>query len=201
MIGLVDYGAGNLRSISRALDEINVDHKVTSDSAEILSCSVLLLPGVGSFPAAIGRLAELNLVKTIQSFAQSGRIVVGICLGMQLFFQSSDEHGGAEGLGLIQGEVTKIPVLGSGTSSIGWREVSFTSEKVDNIHSLFFAHAYHALASSEDVMATYRLGDFEIVAAVKRKNIVGLQFHPEKSGDEGLKLLDWALNGANSPDP
>jgi imidazole glycerol-phosphate synthase subunit HisH len=195
LIGLIDYGAGNLRSISRALDAIDAEHLVTSASDEILGCSSLLLPGVGSFPAAIARLDELNLVTTIQSFAGSGRRVVGICLGMQLFFQSSDEHGGAEGLGLFQGKVTKIPLMGAAMSSVGWRQVSFTAESIGKVHSLFFAHAYHALAQTEEVIASYPLGAMQVVAAVKRDNVVGLQFHPEKSGAEGLDILNWALTG------
>lgn len=198
MIGVIDYGAGNLRSISRALAAIDAEHLITSDADQILGCSSLLLPGVGSFPAAIARLDELSLVNTIQSVAESGRRVVGICLGMQLFFQSSDEHGGAEGLGLIQGEVTKIPLMGPVQSSIGWRQVSFVTERIVTVHSLFFAHAYHAMARTEDVIASYRLGEREIVAAVKKDNLVGLQFHPEKSGAEGLEILEWALKGQDN---
>jgi imidazole glycerol-phosphate synthase subunit HisH len=198
VIGVIDYGAGNLRSISRALDAIDAEHLVTSDGDKILGCSSLLLPGVGSFPAAMSRLGELGLVNTIQSVAESGRRVVGICLGMQLLFQSSDEHGGAEGLGLIQGEVTKIPLMGSAQSSIGWRQVSFVTESIATAHSLFFAHSYHAVAHTEYVIASYRLGQLEIIAAVKKDNLVGLQFHPEKSGAKGLEILEWALKGQDS---
>lgn len=193
MIGVVDYGAGNLRSISMALNELGYESRLVSNPMSLGDVETLLIPGVGSFPKAMASLKNLGLDELIELHAHAGGKVVGICLGMQLLFDSSEEHGGSVGLGLINGQVQMIPQLGERQSSVGWREVNFSRYFELQRRSLFFAHSFQAVPDEDVIVGTYELDAEQVVASVQKANIFGMQFHPEKSGQQGLEILRQVL--------
>lgn len=196
MIAIVDYGVGNLFSLCSSLEYIGADVKVTSDPEEIRRADKIILPGVGAFEDAAKKLRDSGLDTVIQSEALAGKEIMGICLGMQLLFERSFEYGEHKGLGLIEGSVVsmenRIPE-GLKIPHIGWNELHF-----DRQHKLFkylnkgdcvyFVHSYFATDCDDAVIATAEYG-IELTAAVARDNVMGCQFHPEKSGDTGLKIL------------
>ena len=197
MIALIDYGAGNIRSVSMALDSLGHDFQVVSSSLDLSSFESIVIPGVGSFKSAMNALLERGLVQPIESFAQSGKRVLGICLGMQLLFESSTEFGFTPGLGLISGRVAASPVAELQllpTRRVGWGKVNFTKEVDVPAGEFFFAHSFEVVdVKPKNLIGTTRRGSREVVACVLSENIVGAQFHPEKSSALGLRFLEWAL--------
>jgi glutamine amidotransferase len=194
LIGLVDYGAGNLQSVTSALETLDADFCIVKSQIELDKCETVLIPGVGSFFSAITRLQKQNLLQSLASRAQQGDRVVGICLGMQLLFESSQEGAVSEGLGLLKGQIVKSTTLGAVSANrIGWDTVEF--RKASHLSGdYFFAHSFEATGTdSADLAATSTTDGRTVVAAVQRDNIFGLQFHPEKSASLGLKSLKWAL--------
>jgi glutamine amidotransferase len=192
MIAIIDYGMGNLHSVSKAVERLGRKAVVTSSPEAILAADGAILPGVGAFGDAMRNLRETGLDATVKAFAATGKPLLGICLGMQLLFDESEEHGTHEGLGLLPGRVVrfqgnyKVPHM-------GWNELSFLQdsplfEGLTPGH-VYFVHSYHALPERrEDLLATT---DYHqpVSAIVGRGSVFGMQFHPEKSGELGMALL------------
>jgi imidazole glycerol-phosphate synthase subunit HisH len=197
---VVDYRTGNLASVSKALERVGASATVSDRPAEMQDAEVLVLPGVGNFTAGMTNLGQLGLIDFIVSWAEEGRPLVGICLGMQVLFEHSEE-GDTKGLGILPGEVVKIDAGGFGESvkvpHMGWNTVhSSTAEALrpSDGKYFYFDHSYICAPSQEagTALTTYG-GDF--VSAVTRDNVVGVQFHPEKSGTDGLELLGRLVRG------
>ena len=192
MIAIVDYGMGNLRSVQKAFEYLGYDAAITDQSKALENASHIVLPGVGAFRDAIAALKAKDLDGMIKKEVAEGKPFLGICLGMQMLFDRSSEDGEYEGLGLIGGEVVrfdtdlKIPHIGWNTLDYNKRTALF--DGIDDNY-FYFVHSYHAAkVANEDVETTCVYG-YEFVASVNRDNIWGVQFHPEKSGDTGLKVL------------
>jgi len=197
-IAIIDYGVGNLLSVKRAFDHLGIYSFISRDRSQILSASHVVLPGVGAFGHAIEFLKNYELDLVISDFAKSGRPLLGICLGMQLFFDTSTEFGLHKGLGLIPGQVKSIRDFGNQVAkvpSIGWKKLSVngfssTSFLKYNDKYFYFVHSFMGLPFiSTDLIATYNYYDHYVPAIVQKYNIIGVQFHPEKSGVEGLNFL------------
>lgn len=199
MIHVVDYGRGNLFSLSQALRHLGVEHRVTSDPAEIAGAARVILPGVGAFGDAMAGLTDRGLVAPLQALARKGVPLLGICVGMQLLVDGSDEFGSHAGLGLIPGWVRRLPE-GSGAPddiripNVGWRRLEVAPQgalaDLPPDTMVYFVHSFApVLAEEQDRLATIRVNGARISAAIKRGSVSGFQFHPEKSGPAGLDLL------------
>tara|TARA_R110000823_G_C15952304_1_gene502108 strand:+ start:10256 stop:10873 length:618 start_codon:yes stop_codon:yes gene_type:complete len=197
-ISIVDYGVGNIKSVASAFKACGADVILTADHEEINKSDILVLPGVGSFVSGITNLRQKNLENIIRSHASRGKTVIGICLGMQLLMDSSEEFEGEQGLGLIEGVVKKIKTPNKvPIPHIGWETTTFTDREMDNSFNVdyFFCHSFSAHpVRSEDVLATCEYGGTSLCAAVKRGNVIGFQFHPEKSSTTGLSLIKHLIN-------
>ena len=204
MIGIVDYGAGNLASVKNALGQLGHDAAVFDRAADTAGFDRIILPGVGSFRQAMQALDDRGWTFALRGFAASGRPLLGVCLGMQLLFDEGDEHGLTRGLGLVPGRVLLMtPAAPHRVPHVGWNNLiparrhpllQGLKPHVD----LYFVHSYHAdAADAADVIARCDHGG-EFVAAVARGNVAGMQFHPEKSQPSGLRILDnfAAWNGS-----
>ena len=204
MIAVIDYGVGNLFSLLSSLNYVGLNTKLTNDIEEIKNAKGIILPGVGAFRDAIGNLEKYGLKETLISEAKKGKPFLGICLGMQMLFEKSYEYGEYEGLGLINGTVEeikkyipenfdlKIPHMGWNSLIINER---FKDDKilkdVDNNEYVYYVHSYFAKTDTKNIV-TYSEYGTKIPGIVKNENVYGMQFHPEKSGDTGLKLLkNW----------
>ncbi|EDL64635.1 imidazole glycerol phosphate synthase subunit HisH [Bacillus sp. SG-1] len=195
MIGIVDYGMGNLFSVAKALERLDVPYFISEDVKELRKADGLLLPGVGSFRDAMTLLARQKLIGFIKEYAGSGKPLLGICLGMQLLYDESEENGTTEGLGLLKGRVIRIPRQTEEMKipHMGWNKLRFVNESpllegLSEEH-VYFVHSYYiSEADSDDVVATAEYG-VEVPAIAGKDNIFGMQFHPEKSSELGMKLL------------
>ena len=196
MIAIVDYGMGNLFSLISSFNKIGADIVVTADPQVISRADGIILPGVGAFEDAAKKLRDSGLDKVIKAEAQKGKKLMGICLGMQMLFQQSYEYGCHEGLGLLKGNI--VPMKESIPTElkiphIGWNALHFTKESnlfkyINNNDCVYFVHSYYATDCDDSVIATAEYGK-ELTAAVQRDNVMGCQFHPEKSGEVGLNIL------------
>ncbi len=206
-IAVLDYGIGNIRSILNALKELGCSSvSFTGSTDELLKSDIIIFPGVGAFPAAMQKLKCRGLDKAIKKACQERITIVGICLGMQLFFEKSEEFGENKGLGLLKGEVKKIKLntTDGKLPSIGWKNVTPTDINNPFKKSLnscfYFVHSYSVRPLDDNVITSnYSYYDETIVASVQKDNIYGFQFHPEKSGDTGLNLLKNLIFKAGSP--
>ena len=193
MIAIVDYGMGNVRSAQMALEHVGADVELTGDAARIHSADAVVLPGVGAFPKAMSELERRGLVDVVGEAAAS-KPVLGICLGMQLLFESSTEMGGGQGLGLLEGPVRELDAGGLKVPQIGWNEVAWgmQSPLVEGLPERTPMYHVHSFAPRPEdasvVLGTATYGS-EFVSAVGRGNVFGVQFHPEKSSAHGLALL------------
>jgi glutamine amidotransferase len=194
-IAVVDYGMGNRRSVEKALERVGVTASVSSDPQELRSAAGLVVPGVGAFPRAMERLRELGLDELLRERVAAGTPVLGICLGLQLAFEHSSEQGGADGLGIIAGEVHALQADGLKLPHIGWNEVSFSNGGSPLIADLpsscafYHVHSFAAVPTRrEDVLGTAEYGA-PFVTAVEKGSFYGVQFHAEKSSAAGLRLL------------
>ena len=193
-IAVVDYGMGNLRSVEKALARAGAEAEVTRDHDRIGSADGIVLPGVGAFPKAMRNLRELGLDTLVKAVAARGAPVLGICLGMQLLFESSSENEGSEGLGLLAGRVERLEAPGLKIPLIGWSPVAWArrSQLIDQLPDgcpFYFVHSYAPIdVVEEEVLGTAEHGE-TFVCAVAREHLFGVQFHPEKSSDAGLQLL------------
>ena len=194
-IAVVDYGMGNRRSVEKALQRVGANTLISRDHDELRSADGLLLPGVGAFPAAMKVIRELGLDELLRERAASGTPIFGACMGMQLLFEHSSEHGGAEGLGLLAGEVTQLHCPGLKLPHIGWSEVRFSASSPLNVglqDSIYLYHVHSFVAHPTDesvVLARAQYGE-RFTAVVAHENIYGAQSHPEKSSAAGLALLE-----------
>jgi glutamine amidotransferase len=193
-LAILDYGMGNLRSVEKAFARVGADALVTRDHGQIESAAGLVLPGVGAFPKAMEAVRELGFEALIRERVDAGVPVLGICLGMQLLFEDTTELGGAEGLGLLPGRVEMLSAPGLKIPQIGWNLVRFErssplTEGLGGEAAFYHVHSYAARpAEAQDVLGSATYGE-EFVSAVERGRVAGVQFHPEKSGPDGLRLL------------
>lgn len=194
MIAIIDYGLGNLRSVQCALRRIGAESAITADAGEISAADGLILPGVGAFWRAMENLRELGLTEVVLEFVRNGKPLLGICLGMQLLFSESNEHGRHEGLGIIPGKVTrfteslKIPHM-------GWNEVkhgtpSALFENVKDEEFFYFAHSYYVVPDEPAAVIGSTDYGLTFASVVQAGNVFGTQFHPERSGPAGLEMLE-----------
>ena len=197
MIAIVDYGVGNLFSLKSSLAFIGADTVVSSDAEVIRSADKIILPGVGAFGDAAAKLRECGLDRVVKEEAAKGKPIMGICLGMQLLLDVGYEYGEHEGLGLIKGEIRPISdVIPGGLKipHIGWNALHFGPGKhplfkyINEGDCVYFVHSYYGAKCEESVIATAEYGA-ELTAAVAKGNVMGCQFHPEKSGEAGLNIL------------
>ena len=196
MIAIIDYGVGNLFSLTSSFKKIGVDVVATADKEVIKSADKLILPGVGAFADAIKKLRDSGLDKVIIDEAKNGKKIMGICLGMQLLFEKSYEYGEHDGLALLKGKV--VPMENRIPSNlkiphIGWNALDFKRESeifryIKDGDFVYFVHSFYADECDDSVIATSEYGA-EITAAVQKENVYGCQFHPEKSGSVGLNIL------------
>lgn len=196
MIAIVDYGVGNLFSLCSSFERIGAEVVVTSDPKVISAANKLVLPGVGAFGDAIAKLKVLGLDTVLKQQAGKGTPILGICLGMQMLFEKSFEYGEHDGLGLLKGSV--IPMEGHIPEKlkiphIGWNALCFTRESklfryIKNGDFVYFVHSYYASGCEDSIIATAEYGR-ALTAAVEQGNVMGCQFHPEKSGEVGLNIL------------
>ncbi len=199
-IAILDYGVGNIKSITNAFDRFNAQTVLTSNYSDISSSKGLVIPGVGAFAHGMKKLEEINLINIIKEFAESGKPILGICLGMQMLFSKSEEFGTSQGLDLISGVVKKLPVTKlQKLPHIAWSPIliqnnnSWSETILDSIEegsSLYHVHSFFAKPdNSKHVLAESSFYDFKYCSVVKKQNIYGCQFHPEKSGPIGLEII------------
>jgi glutamine amidotransferase len=193
VIAILDYGMGNLRSVEKAFEHVGAEVEITHDRERIRAAAALVLPGVGAFPKAMHAVRERGLDELVHERRSAGVPVLGICLGMQLLFENSVELGGAEGLGLLPGEVRGLDAPGLKIPQIGWNAVSWKrdspiSDGLPNPAAFYHVHSFAPVASNGVVLGTADYGT-QFVSAVAGDAVYGVQFHPEKSGPDGLALL------------
>lgn len=195
MVAIIDYGAGNILSVQKALNYIGCENRVTSDAAEILSANGAILPGVGSFGDAMNHLDASGLIDAVKEFTDSGKPFLGICLGLQVLFERSEESEGVQGLSILEGEVKRFPNdMGLKIPHIGWNSIEYNGEcpifkGLPQNPYVYFVHSYYLNAHNEDVVSTTADYGIKFHAAAWRGNIFATQFHPEKSGSVGLQIL------------
>lgn len=195
MIAIIDYDAGNLKSVEKALKSLGQEVIVSRDSSEILQADKVILPGVGSFGDAMNNLDRFGLVDTIKEVTAKNTPFLGICLGLQLLFERSDETPGVEGLGVLEGEILRIPPQeGLKIPHMGWNSLEIKPEArlfqgIPNQSYVYFVHSYYLKAAKEEIVAASTEYSAHIHASVEKGNIFACQFHPEKSSDVGLKIL------------
>lgn len=198
MIGIVDYNMGNLASVKNAFSQLGEELKVESDPDKLKDYDKLILPGVGAYGDAMEHLKANGMDEAVKAYAQSGKYMLGICLGMQLLFDSSEEFGSNKGLGLISGKVVAFDTAKFSHSlkvpHMGWNRM-FTKdhplfEGMDNEHYLYFVHSFHAQCDNEDNSIGETEYGYRFTSSVQKDNVLGIQPHPEKSHRNGLAILD-----------
>ncbi len=193
-LAVLDYGMGNLRSVDKGFERAGAGCEVTADHNRIEAADGVVLPGVGAFPKAMSRIRELGLDEALTAAADRGQPILGICLGLQLLFESSTELGGADGIGLLEGQVLEIPAGGRKIPHIGWAAVTWArpSRLTDGLRPgepFYFVHSFVVEPTADELIGTASYGgDFACVAG--HDDIYGVQFHPEKSSSSGLRLLE-----------
>ena len=196
MIGIIDYDAGNIKSVEKALAYLGEETVVSRDPQVLLRADKVILPGVGSFGEAMENLHKYGLVPVIQDMIKKGTPFLGICLGLQLLFESSDESEGVPGLGILQGKISKIPdKAGFKIPHIGWNSLELINngklfKGIDNQSYVYFVHSYYLQAKEQEIVKATTEYVAHIHASVEKDNVFACQFHPEKSGNVGLKILD-----------
>jgi glutamine amidotransferase len=192
-IAILDYGMGNLRSVEKALEHVGVTATISYDAEEVRAADGVILPGVGAFPRAMERIRERGLDELIAERRDSGVPILGICLGLQLLFDSTTELGGAPGLGLLEGEVAELDAEGLKVPHIGWSPVhwereSRLTEGIESETPFYFVHSFAPSPSAGELLGSAAYGS-RFACAAERDNVFGVQFHPEKSSAAGLRLL------------
>ena len=200
MIAVIDYDAGNIKSVQKALEFLGKQAVVTRDRNEILTAERVILPGVGNFGDAMAKLKNFGLVSVLEEVAKQGTPFLGICLGLQLLFEESEESPGVKGLGLLPGRIVRIPKeTGLKIPQIGWNALKYPSkgrlfEKVPEGAYVYFVHSYYLQAQEKEIVkATVEYG-VKVEASVEKDNIFACQFHPEKSSEAGLQILRNFMN-------
>lgn len=195
MIAIIDYDAGNIKSVINACKKLGLESVLTRDRDTILAADKVILPGVGSFGDAMKKLHDYGLVEVIHEFVKSGKPFLGICLGLQLIFDQSEETPGVEGLSLLPGKIIRIPDCeGLKIPHIGWNDIKINPSSkllagLEDGSYVYFVHSYYLQAGNESDVAATTEYSAHIHAAVESGNIYATQFHPEKSGDVGMKIL------------
>jgi glutamine amidotransferase len=195
MIAIIDYDAGNLKSVEKAFAYLGQEAVITRNKAEILSADKVILPGVGSFGDAMNKLHTYTLVDTIKEVIQLKKPLLGICLGLQLLYSGSEEAGGVEGLGILEGDILRIPNSGDlKIPHIGWNSLEINPgarlfRGINNQEYVYFVHSYYLKSKNELEVAASTNNSTVIHASIENGNIFACQFHPEKSGEVGLKIL------------
>ncbi len=195
MIAIIDYDAGNIRSVEKALVSLGQEVWVTRDRERILNADKVILPGVGSFGDAMRHLEKYDLIDVIREVAADGRPFLGICLGLQLLFERSEESPGVAGLGILEGEILKIPETeGLKIPHMGWNSLELQNDGhlfrgIPAHPYVYFVHSYYLKAKEEAIVTAATQYGTRIHASVERGNVFACQFHPEKSGEVGLKML------------
>ncbi|MDB0441470.1 imidazole glycerol phosphate synthase subunit HisH [Clostridioides difficile] len=190
---IVDYGLGNIDSVSRGFKKAGIETKISNNLNEIKEANSLILPGVGAFRDSINALNKLDLVPIIKEHVSKGKFLIGICLGMQLLYEKSYEYGEYEGLGLIEGSIDKLDISLK-VPHMGWNNLKFNKKNDDILKYIkeddyvYFVHSYYANSSNEELVA-FSEYEKKIPAIVRKNNVYGIQFHPEKSGEVGLNIL------------
>ena len=198
MIAIVDYNMGNLASVKNAFAKLGKETVVESDPDKFKNYDKIILPGVGAYGDAMEHLQSKDMVEAIQSYAKSGNYIFGICLGMQLLFESSEEFGKHEGLGIIKGHVSafdsskfseplKVPHMG--WNKIKWQKSHPVFANLDPDYEYYFVHSYYVLPEDKDIILGTTFYGIEFPSVIGYKNLVAVQFHPEKSGKPGLQIL------------
>ncbi|PHO11840.1 imidazole glycerol phosphate synthase subunit HisH [Malaciobacter marinus] len=200
MIGIIDYNMGNLASVYNACHLLDTKASIIKDPEELKNFSRIILPGVGAYGDAMEHLNSTGMKEAVMEFAKSGKPMIGICLGMQLLFESSQEFGHTEGLGLIKGKIEKFDKSKMHEDfkipHMGWNTIENKQHKLfEGLKNpyLYFVHSYHAVTSEENIIGKTTYG-YEFASAVNKDNIFGFQPHPEKSHDNGLKILENFIN-------
>lgn len=193
MVALIEYGAGNIFSVKNALDYLGIENKLTADAEEIRNADAIILPGVGAFGAAMSMLEKSGLIPVIREEAKR-KPFLGICLGMQVLFEKGYEFGEFDGLGLIPGKVDRITDPGLIVPHMGWNklEISQSSDILNDVTDndyVYFVHSYKAFCKKENLLAYCNYGSVVPAMVTDGKYVFGAQFHPEKSGKVGLKIL------------
>lgn len=196
MIAILDYDAGNMKSVEKALKFLGQESVVTRDRKEILAADKVILPGVGAFGIAMENLKKYELDKIIKEVVEKKTPFLGICLGMQLLFEGSEESSGVEGLHILDGEIVKIPdALGLKIPHIGWNSLQLQNEGrlfqgIPQEAFVYFVHSYYLRAREESIVKAVAEYGVTIHASVEKENVFACQFHPEKSSSIGLKMLE-----------
>lgn len=198
-IAIVDYGMGNLRSVEKAFEFIGAKAKITDNGEEIINSSGILLPGVGAFPDAMENIKKLGLDKVLKEAVKNGTPLMGICLGMQLLFEESDEVRITEGLGFLKGKIKKFEV-DLKIPHMGWNDIIIDKpceilKDVEEGSYVYFVHSFYGQIEEEGVLNAHSFYGIDTPAVVSKGNVFGLQFHPEKSGEPGMQMLKnfWEL--------
>ncbi|MGM0369435.1 MAG: imidazole glycerol phosphate synthase subunit HisH [Bacillota bacterium] len=196
MIAIIDYGMGNLKNVKKAFAKVGYQAKITNQASEILAADGVVLPGVGAFKDAMDNLEEENLVEVITEVVAQNKPFLGICLGLQLLFTSSEEFGLSPGLDIIKGQVRKFSSeLDLKVPQIGWNKLNIKQDTKlydgleDEVYQ-YFVHSYYVVPEDESVIATTTNYGQEFVSSIAKDNIYAVQFHPEKSSKQGLKILN-----------
>ncbi len=195
MIAIVDYDAGNIKSVEKALQYLGEEPVVTREKNKLLQADKVIVPGVGAFGDAMGKMHQYGLVRVLQTIAGNGTPILGICLGLQLFFDSSDESTGVEGLSLLPGKIVRIPDKeGVKIPHMGWNSITVNPSSrllkgIPDGSYVYFVHSYYLKAEHEEDVAATTDYVVKIHAAAEHENVFATQFHPEKSGDVGLQIL------------
>ena len=195
MIAIIDYDAGNIKSVEKALQKLGADVVITKDADEILRADKAILPGVGAFGDAMANLKKYNLEQVIKQVVANGTPFLGICLGLQLLFERSDETPGVEGLGILKGEILRIPECdGLKIPHMGWNSLHLQNHGrlfagLSEESYVYFVHSYYLKAAEEEIVKATAEYGVTIHASVEKGNVFACQFHPEKSSDVGLQIL------------
>lgn len=196
MIAIIDYDAGNLKSVEKALQHLGEDAVITRDKGILLSADKVILPGVGAFEDAMGKLEKYDLIEPIKEIVEKGTPFLGICLGLQLMFERSDEsEHDVPGLGILEGEIVKIPAQKDlKIPHMGWNSIQINKDSklfrgIKNHAYVYFVHSYYLKAKNEQDVAAKTFYNVSIDASVEHENIFACQFHPEKSSQTGLQIL------------
>lgn len=192
MVAIIDYGAGNLHSVKNALDFLGAKSIITKNKDEILSADHIILPGVGSFGDAMECINNSGLTDTIRKAADGSRPFLGICLGLHLLFEKSEESPEANGLGIFKGSVVKIPDCGLKIPHIGWNSIKLAKESrilPDSNEFMYFVHSYYIKPLDDEIISSHTVYGEKLAVSIENGNVFAVQFHPEKSGDAGLSIL------------
>jgi glutamine amidotransferase len=195
-IAIIDYGMGNLRSVQKGLERVGFPAQITRDAAQIEAAGGVVLPGVGAFRACMDNLREYGLIDTVRNVVDAGKPFLGICLGMQLLFDESEEFGRVEGLGILPGRVVRFADRpGLKVPHMGWNQIKKTQavphlDGIEDGASVYFVHSYYVVPDDPSLAATTTEYGVEFVSAVAQRNVFATQYHPEKSQTVGLKILE-----------